>query len=97
MTSVVTPMTCRKDHDRRRRGGHRGRRTDLGPNGSRFTPYQPPKTRTGAVKFETGVRPHCVVYDPASKLLYVTTERITLHAVPTAITAVSVGLSVETQ
>ncbi len=29
---------------------------------------------TGAVKFETGVRPHCVVYDPVSKLLYVTTE-----------------------
>jgi DNA-binding beta-propeller fold protein YncE len=29
---------------------------------------------SGAVKFETGVRPHCVVYDPASKLLYVTTE-----------------------
>jgi DNA-binding beta-propeller fold protein YncE len=26
------------------------------------------------VKFETGVRPHCVVYDPVSKLLYVTTE-----------------------
>ena len=29
---------------------------------------------TGAVKFETGVRPHCVVYDPVSKMLYVTTE-----------------------
>jgi DNA-binding beta-propeller fold protein YncE len=29
---------------------------------------------SGAVKFETGVRPHCVVYDPVSKLLYVTTE-----------------------
>jgi DNA-binding beta-propeller fold protein YncE len=32
------------------------------------------RTVSGAVKFETGVRPHCVVYDPMSKLLYVTTE-----------------------
>jgi DNA-binding beta-propeller fold protein YncE len=29
---------------------------------------------SATVKFETGVRPHCVVYDPVSKLLYVTTE-----------------------
>jgi YVTN family beta-propeller protein len=28
----------------------------------------------GTVDFGHGVRPHCVVYDPASKLLYVTTE-----------------------
>jgi DNA-binding beta-propeller fold protein YncE len=29
---------------------------------------------SGKVNFETGVRPHCVIYDPVSKLLYVTTE-----------------------
>jgi DNA-binding beta-propeller fold protein YncE len=29
---------------------------------------------TGTVDFGHGVRPHCVVYDPASKMLYVTTE-----------------------
>ncbi len=29
---------------------------------------------SGKVDFETGVRPHCVIYDPVSKLLYVTTE-----------------------
>lgn len=29
---------------------------------------------TGRVDFGSGVRPHCVVYDPVSKLLYVTTE-----------------------
>ncbi|MEO6830427.1 MAG: hypothetical protein ABI164_11515, partial [Acidobacteriaceae bacterium] len=29
---------------------------------------------TGKVDFGHGVRPHCVVYDPASRLLYVTTE-----------------------
>jgi len=29
---------------------------------------------TGRVDFGRGVRPHCVVYDPVSKMLYVTTE-----------------------
>jgi YVTN family beta-propeller protein len=29
---------------------------------------------TGRVDFGSGVRPHCVVYDPVSKMLYVTTE-----------------------
>jgi len=29
---------------------------------------------TGRVDFGSGIRPHCVVYDPNSKLLYVTTE-----------------------
>jgi DNA-binding beta-propeller fold protein YncE len=29
---------------------------------------------TGNIEFEHGVRPHCIVYDPVSKLLYVTTE-----------------------
>jgi len=29
---------------------------------------------TGRLDFGKGVRPHCVVYDPVSKLLYVTTE-----------------------
>jgi DNA-binding beta-propeller fold protein YncE len=29
---------------------------------------------TGQLDFGKGVRPHCVVYDPVSKLLYVTTE-----------------------
>lgn len=29
---------------------------------------------SGKVNFETGVRPHCVIYDPISKFLYVTTE-----------------------
>ena len=32
------------------------------------------KKITGRVDFGSGVRPHCVVYDPVSKMLYVTTE-----------------------
>jgi hypothetical protein len=53
MTSVVTPMTCRKDHDCRRRGDHRGRRTDLDPNGSRFTPYRPPSPLSASARAST--------------------------------------------
>ena len=34
----------------------------------------PSRKITGEVDFGTGVRPHCVLYDPNSKLLYVTTE-----------------------
>jgi YVTN family beta-propeller protein len=30
--------------------------------------------RTGSIDFGHGVRPHCAVYDPVSRLLYVTTE-----------------------
>jgi YVTN family beta-propeller protein len=34
----------------------------------------PSRKVTGTVDFGHGVRPHCAVYDPVSKLLYITTE-----------------------